>query len=184
MKNAHTLAGIEDLLATLPETYSLADRELVQRAYRVAEEAHRGQKRVSGEPYVSHCVAVARILAELSVPPDVIAAGLLHDTVEDTSITLDDLRLDFGETIATLVDGVTKLTNLPRVSRGDQHAENINSNDAVDEEVEAERVRKHKQDLASETLRKTFIALGEDVRVVRIYLAYRVHILRTLNHMP
>lgn len=184
MKTAHNLTGIEDLLAALPETYSLADRELVQRAYRVAEEAHRGQKRVSGEPYVTHCVAVARILSDLSVPPEVVAAGLLHDTVEDTAITLDDLRLDFGETIATLVDGVTKLTNLPRVSRSDQHAENANGNGETDEDVEAARLRKRKQDLASETLRKTFLAMGEDVRVVLIKLADRLHNMRTLGHMP
>jgi guanosine-3',5'-bis(diphosphate) 3'-pyrophosphohydrolase len=184
MKTAHDLTGIEDLLAALPETYSLADRELVQRAYRVAEEAHRGQKRVSGEPYVTHCVAVARILSDLSVPPEVVAAGLIHDTVEDTSVTLDDIRLDFGETITTLVDGVTKLTNLPRVSRSDQHAEKINSKDDVDEEAEAARLRKRKQDLASETLRKTFLAMGEDVRVVLIKLADRLHNMRTLNHMP
>jgi GTP pyrophosphokinase len=182
MKAAQTLPGIEDLLKALPETYSIADRELVQRAYRVAEEAHRGQKRVSGEPYVTHCVAVAQILADLSVPPEVVAAGLLHDTVEDTSVTLEDLRLDFGETIATLVDGVTKLTKLPRVSRDDQHAESNNGNG--DEEVEAARLRKRKQDLASETLRKTFLAMGEDVRVVLIKLADRLHNMRTLGHMP
>jgi GTP pyrophosphokinase len=182
MKTAQTLPGIEDLLKALPETYSIADRELVQRAYRVAEEAHREQKRVSGEPYVTHCVAVAQILADLSVPPEVVAAGLLHDTVEDTSVTLEDLRLDFGETIATLVDGVTKLTKLPRVSRDDQHAESNNGNG--DEEVEAARLRKRKQDLASETLRKTFLAMGEDVRVVLIKLADRLHNMRTLGHMP
>jgi GTP diphosphokinase / guanosine-3',5'-bis(diphosphate) 3'-diphosphatase len=184
MKTDHSLTGIEDLLAALPETYSLADRELVQRAYRVAEEAHRGQTRVSGEPYVTHCVAVARILSDLSVPPEVVAAGLLHDTVEDTSITLDDLRLDFGETITILVDGVTKLTNLPRVSRSDQHAGDGNSNGDVDEDIEAARLRKRKQDLASETLRKTFLAMGEDVRVVLIKLADRLHNMRTLGHMP
>ena len=183
MKTAQDLTGIEDLLAALPETYSRADRELVQRAYRVAEEAHREQKRVSGEPYVSHCVAVAKILADLSVPPEVVSAGLLHDTVEDTSITLDDIRLDFGETIATLVDGVTKLTNLPRVSRSDQHAEKLNGNGDTDEEAEAARIRKRKQDLASETLRKTFLAMGEDVRVVLIKLADRLHNMRTLGHM-
>ena len=183
MKTAQDLTGIEDLLAALPETYSRADRELVQRAYRVAEEAHREQKRVSGEPYVSHCVAVAKILADLSVPPEVVSAGLLHDTVEDTSITLDDIRLDFGETIATLVDGVTKLTNLPRVSRSDQHADKLNGNGDTDEEAEAARIRKRKQDLASETLRKTFLAMGEDVRVVLIKLADRLHNMRTLGHM-
>jgi GTP diphosphokinase / guanosine-3',5'-bis(diphosphate) 3'-diphosphatase len=183
MKTAHELTGIDDLLAVLPETYSIPDRELVQRAYRVAEEAHRGQTRVSGEPYVSHCVAVARILADLGVPPEVVAAGLLHDTVEDTSITLEDIRLDFGETITSLVDGTTKLTNLPRVSRSDQHADKNNGNE-VDENAEAARLRKRNVDLASETLRKTFLAMGEDVRVVLIKLADRLHNMRTLGHMP
>ena len=184
MKTALNLPGIEELLESLPETYSVADRELVQRAYRVAEEAHREQKRVSGEPYVTHCLAVARILADLSVPPEVVTAGLLHDTVEDTPLTLDDIRSDFGETIAVLVDGVTKLTNLPRVSRDDQHAGKNNDNGESDETVEAARQRKRKQDLASETLRKTFLAMGEDVRVVLIKLADRLHNMRTLGHMP
>jgi guanosine-3',5'-bis(diphosphate) 3'-pyrophosphohydrolase len=186
MKTARDLPGIEELLNSLPETYSLADRELVQRAYRVAEESHHEQKRASGEPYVYHCVAVAQILADLSVPPEVVAAGLLHDTVEDTNITLEDIRRDFGETIATLVDGVTKLTNLPRVSRGDQHAgmNNGDENGEVSEDAEAARQRKRKQDLASETLRKTFLAMGEDVRVVLIKLADRLHNMRTLSHMP
>src|SRR3970040_593805 len=111
---------IEQLMDSLPKTYAPADRELVQRAYRVAERAHEGQKRASGEPYISHCLAVAGILAELHIPPSAVAAGLLHDTVEDTDITLQDLERDFGQEIANLVDGVTKLTQLPRVSRGDQ----------------------------------------------------------------
>src|SRR5574338_1126969 len=119
MKNATAAIPLERLLSQLPESYNLADRELIKRAYRVAEEAHREQKRASGEPYINHCLAVASILAELRVPPEVIVAGLLHDTVEDTTITLTDLRRDFGDTVAILVDGVTKLTKLPRVSRGD-----------------------------------------------------------------
>ncbi len=75
---------LEELLSLLPDYYNLADRELIQRAYRVAEKAHSGQKRASGEPYINHCLAVAAILAEFSMPTDIIAAGLLHDTVEDT----------------------------------------------------------------------------------------------------
>jgi guanosine-3',5'-bis(diphosphate) 3'-pyrophosphohydrolase len=186
MKAAQNTPDIEQVLGSLPETYTMADRDLIQRAYRVAEEAHRGQERASGEPYISHCVAVAKILADLSVPPEVVAAGLLHDTVEDTSITLDDIRHDFGETIGTLVDGVTKLTNLPRVSRDDQHAgrDNGNKKGEMSEEAEAARQRKRKQDLASETLRKTFLAMGEDVRVVLIKLADRLHNMRTLGHVP
>src|SRR5512133_3469256 len=128
MKSVINAIPLERLLEQLPENYTLADRELVQRAYRVAEEAHRDQKRHSGEPYINPCLAVASILADLRVPPEVVAAGLLHDTVEDTTITLNDIRRDFGETISVLVDGVTKLTNLPRVSRDDQHAEKANGN--------------------------------------------------------
>ncbi|HZD58668.1 MAG TPA: bifunctional (p)ppGpp synthetase/guanosine-3',5'-bis(diphosphate) 3'-pyrophosphohydrolase [Anaerolineales bacterium] len=186
---------IEQLMDSLPKSYTPADRELILRAYRVAESAHEGQTRASGEPYISHCLAVAGILAELHVPPSVVAAGLLHDTVEDTAITLNDLQRDFGAEITNLVDGVTKLTQLPRVSRGDQRPE-----DEAREEEErqiAERrgipgpdeaaqqiVRSRRYDLVSETLRKTFLAMGEDVRVVLIKLADRLHNMRTLSHMP
>src|SRR5512147_1237787 len=187
MKATKTAIPLERLMEQLPEQYTLADRELVQRAYRVSEQAHREQKRHSGEPYINHCLAVASILADLRVPPEVVAAGLLHDTVEDTKVTLKDIRRDFGETIAILVDGVTKLTNLPRVSRGDQHAE-ANGDDALDilsngngnESTPLGR----KQDLVSETLRKTFLAMGDDVRVVLIKLADRLHNMRTLGYMP
>ncbi len=175
---------IEDLLAILPESYSAVDRDLVQRAYTYAEEAHRDQKRASGEPYVTHCVAVAGILAEMKVPPVVVISGLLHDTVEDTQITNDDLRRDFGEEVAKLVDGVTKLTNLPRVSRGDQHMSEAESPTDSDSLEESRPSRGRRQDLASETLRKTFMAMGEDIRVVLIKLADRLHNMRTLGFMP
>lgn len=173
---------IEDLMAILPDSYSAVDRELVQRAYIYAEEAHKDQKRASGEPYVTHCVAVAGILAEMKVPPVVVIAGLLHDTVEDTSIKNEDLKNEFGEEVAKLVDGVTKLTNLPLVSRGDQHIEEINIDTNNDSEFPVSRSRR--QDLASETLRKTFMAMGEDIRVVLIKLADRLHNMRTLGFMP
>ncbi len=194
----------EQLLALLPEKYTQADRELVERAYRVAAKAHQGQKRASGEPYISHCVAVAGILAELRMPAVVVAAGLLHDTVEDTDLTLDDLRREFGEEIATLVDGVTKLTTLPHVSRvGRAEASPGEEGPAPppastpagdgaegpEEEVSAPimlgraRARK-RQYLAYETLRKTFLAMGKDVRVVIIKLADRLHNMRTLGHLP
>ncbi len=185
----------DSFMNDLPENYTLADRELIQRAYRVAERAHEGQKRASGEPYLSHCLAVASILAEMRVPPVVVAAGLLHDTVEDTDITLEDLQRDFSTELARLVDGVTKLTQLPRVSRG----ENPTTEDAREQEQrqlaerrgvpapaeEAEAIaRSRKHDLVNETLRKTFLAMGEDVRVVMIKLADRLHNMRTLGHMP
>ncbi len=183
MKSIVNTVPLEQLLEQLPNTYTLADKELIQRAYRVAEEAHREQKRISGEPYINHCLAVAQILADLRVPPEVVAAGLLHDTVEDTSVTLGDIRNDFGDTVATLVDGVTKLTNLPRVSRGDQHAEKaVSANSEV--QVAAPASLGRKADLTSETLRKTFLAMGDDVRVVLIKLADRLHNMRTLSHMP
>jgi GTP pyrophosphokinase len=186
---------ISTLIDSLPELYSIADRELIQRAFRVAENAHLNQNRVSGEPYINHCIAVASILAELRVPVEVIVAGLLHDTVEDTTITLEDITNDFGDDVAKLVDGVTKLTQLPRVSRGDQHPEE----DIRDEELRqiADRrgepdpdttvsliSKSRRYDLVSETLRKTFLAMGEDVRVVLIKLADRLHNMRTLGHLP
>jgi len=183
---------IERLMEALPEYFTPADRDLVMRAYRVAERAHEGQKRASGKPYLTHCLAVAYILAEMRVPPSVIAAGLLHDTVEDTETTLEEIQRDFGDEIKLLVDGVTKLTQLPRVSRGDQHlgdeereAEErqiAERRGAVDPDEEAEQIlRSRRYDLVSETLRKTFLAMGEDVRVVLIKLADRLHNMRTLN---
>ena len=186
---------IENLLTALPENYSPSDRELVVRAYRVAEKMHEKQKRASGDPYVWHCIAVAKILAEMRVPPAVVAAGLLHDTVEDTELTLDDVRRDFGEEIARLVDGVTKLTQLPHVTRSDQQ-DGLEQREEEERQVaerrgvlapseEAERrQRSRKRDLVSETLRKTFIAMGEDVRVVLIKLADRLHNMQTLHYMP
>ncbi len=169
------------MMEQLPERYTPADRELVIHAYTFAEEAHREQKRHSGEPYINHCIAVANILSELKVPADVVAAGLLHDTVEDTSVTLSDIRREFGDTVRFLVDGVTKLTHLPRVSRGDQHAE-LDDNDEDPHQKPALLGRK--EDMVPETLRKTFLAMGEDVRVVLIKLADRLHNMRTLGHMP
>ena len=182
---------IENLMEVLPETYNLIDRELVMRGYRFAEQAHDGQKRASGEPYITHSVAVAAILAEMRVPPVLVVAGLLHDTVEDTKVTLNDIRAEFGDETANLVDGVTKLTNLPRVSRGDQHPDEA----AQDEDEPGELVleteghpdgggRLRRKDLRNETLRKTFLAMGDDVRVVLIKLADRLHNMRTLGYMP
>ena len=186
---------IENLLEALPKTYTPADRELIERAYRVADKAHHGQTRASGEPYISHCLAVASILAEMRVPSEVVAAGLLHDTIEDTPITLDDIMRDFSKEIAVLVDGVTKLTQLPRVSRGDQHADDesrevkdkqlASRRGMLDPDEEADQIaRSRRYDVVSETLRKTFLAMGDDVRVILIKLADRLHNMRTLGHLP
>jgi guanosine-3',5'-bis(diphosphate) 3'-pyrophosphohydrolase len=160
---------LESLLAALPSETSPTDRELVKRAYRVAEKAHRKQQRASGEPYINHCLAVAMILVELGAPIPAIVAGLLHDTVEDTHVSLNELRRDFGDEVANLVDGVTKLTQLPRVSHTGKRALDPLAT---------------KGELARETLRKTFLAMGEDVRVVVIKLADRLHNMRTLSHLP
>jgi guanosine-3',5'-bis(diphosphate) 3'-pyrophosphohydrolase len=182
---------IEELLASLPDRYGPVEREYIQRAYNYAEKAHAGQKRASGEAYITHCVAVAAILGEMRVPAIMIAAALLHDTVEDTDVKLEDLRRDFGDEIAKLVDGVTKLTNLPNISRDDQHAEDLNGDGEggpqqsdVASPASPAKVTSRKRDMASETLRKTFLAMGEDVRVILIKLADRLHNMRTLFHMP
>jgi GTP pyrophosphokinase len=191
--------NIDGLTEALPDYYTQKDYDFILRAYRFAEKAHEGQVRSSGEAYVNHCVAVAFILADLRVPPLVVAAGLLHDTVEDTDVSLEDIRKDFGTEVASLVDGVTKLTHLPRVSRSDQNIEIIRQESElerrqkelaarrglVDPDVEEfERERSRRSDLASETLRKTFLAMGEDIRVVLIKLADRLHNMRTLGYLP
>ncbi len=172
-----TSLSIENLLEQLPEYYTQADKDVVLRAYKVAEEAHREQKRKSGEPYINHCLAVAGILAELRAPMETIAAGLLHDTVEDTPITLSDLRQQFGDTVSILVDGVTKMDKMPRVSRDDERA-------SIGDQEFSPALLGRSQDVVSETLRKTIIAMGEDIRVMLIKLADRLHNMRTLGYMP
>ncbi len=155
--------------SSLP-SLSAAERDLVERAYRLAERAHAGQVRVSGEPYLQHCLAVAKILADFGVPATTLAAALLHDVVEDSGIPLAEIRRDFGDEIANQVDGVTKLTQLPHVSRAGETS-------APDDETEWRRA------LDVETLRKIFLAMGDDVRVVLIKLADRLHNMRTLGHL-
>ncbi|MBI9045118.1 MAG: bifunctional (p)ppGpp synthetase/guanosine-3',5'-bis(diphosphate) 3'-pyrophosphohydrolase [Anaerolineaceae bacterium] len=175
---------IESLIEALPDSYTIIDREMIAKAYYFADKAHTGQKRVSGEPYITHCLAVGNILSELSVPPAVIIAGLLHDTVEDTEITLDNIKFEFGDEISTLVDSVTKLTNLPRVSRGDQHVQEFAEEPETDPEIKLKKSQKRSKDLRIETLRKTFLAMGDDIRVVLVKLADRLHNMRTLSYLP
>ena len=146
-----------------------------------AAEAHAPQNRASGESYITDCIAVADILAGLKVPPAVVAAGLLHDTVEDTPITLDDIRNDFGDEVARLVDGVTKLTELPRVSRGGEAGDD---NHILLDPIDAkQQILGRKASLVNETLRKTFLAMGEDPRVPLIKLADRLHNMQTLSSL-
>lgn len=142
--------AVEQLIRTVRAANPRADISLVERAYEVAERAHRGQKRRSGEDYISHPVAVAQILADLGVTPVVIAAALLHDTVEDTEYSLDELNRDFGPEIAMLVDGVTKLD---KVKYGDS--------------------------AQAETVRKMVVAMSKDIRVLVMKLADRLHNART-----
>lgn len=183
---------IDSLLAKLPDYYTVVDRDLISRAYKFAEKAHEGQKRLSGEPYITHCIAVAEILIDLQVPPEMVAAALLHDTVEDTEVTLGDLINKFSPEISKLVDGVTKLTNLPQVSRADQVAiggsKKKTNSKKPDQEEDTEKElaidRSRHRDLANETLRKMLLAMGDDIRVVVIKLADRLHNMRTLSHMP
>jgi GTP diphosphokinase / guanosine-3',5'-bis(diphosphate) 3'-diphosphatase len=179
----------EDLEKVFPDSYSVVERELIKNAYQFAEKAHTDQLRASGEPYITHCVSVAKILAELKMPPIVVAAALLHDTVEDTTVTIENLQNKFGPEIAQLVDGVTKLTNLPRVTRADgrekdrQHEKDYLSGEEstlISEDLQKSR----RKDLATETLRKTLMAMGDDVRVVLIKLADRLHNMRTLSYIP
>ena len=141
---------LEPLLRTVRANNPKEDFDLIQRAFVVAEQSHRGQKRKSGDPYITHPVAVATILAELGLSGTTLAAALLHDTVEDTPYTLADLKRDFGPEVAMLVDGVTKLD---KVSFGEA--------------------------AQSETVRKMVVAMAKDIRVLMIKLADRLHNART-----
>jgi GTP pyrophosphokinase len=100
------------------------DRDLLARAYRFSERAHEGQRRKSGEPYVSHCVEVAKILAELQLDTVTVASGLIHDVVEDTAVTVADVEREFGKEIAAIVDGLTKIASLPFGSNQERQVEN------------------------------------------------------------
>jgi (p)ppGpp synthase/HD superfamily hydrolase len=154
------ITSFESLLQQMPELPSQNDRELIERAYELAAAAHLHQQRASGEPYIQHSLTVAHILADLRLDSATIAAGLLHDVVEDSNVTVEDLRQDFGDEVANLVDGVTKLGQIDKLSQ-------ITHRDLQDEEAE--------------NLRKMFLAMVDDVRVVLIKLADRLHNMRTLD---
>ena len=145
---------LEPLLRSVRGNHPKADLGLIERAYVAAERAHRGQRRKSGDPYITHPVAVATILAELGMTPATLAAALLHDTVEDTEYTLDMVRTDFGDEVAMLVDGVTKLD---KVTYGDA--------------------------AQAETVRKMVVAMARDIRVLVIKLADRLHNARTWRYV-
>ncbi|SFJ00746.1 RelA/SpoT family protein [Thermoflavimicrobium dichotomicum] len=149
---------MEQLLERAASYLSEQDVELIERAYRFAEEAHRGQVRKSGEPFITHPVAVAEILADLQMDAATLVAALLHDVVEDTGVPLEQIKEEFGETVALLVDGVTKLRKRIKFKSSAEHQ--------------------------AENYRKMFVAMAQDIRVILIKLADRLHNMRTLKYMP
>ena len=133
------------------------DRDLLARAYRFSEKAHEGQKRLSGDKFVSHCVEVAKILVDLQLDTTTVASGLIHDVVEDTAVTVDDIEAEFGKEIAEIVDGLTKIGHLPLNSSQERQVENY---------------------------RKLLLSIAKDARVILIKLADRLHNMRTLEFLP
>ena len=150
--------AISKYIENLSEKYSQIDKELLQRALEVAEKAHKGQKRASGEPYINHCKAVASILADMHVPPAVVAAGLLHDAVEDAGIDFKELKREFGKEVFFLVEAVTKLGSLPRVSRSTTKKRSAKGKKSTKRTLEDSDPNLWRSELASENLRKTFLA--------------------------
>jgi GTP pyrophosphokinase len=150
------MVSIEELKQKVHAYDAQANLEIIGKAFQVASKAHEGQKRASGEPYLVHPVEVAEILAQMKLDSDSIAAGLLHDTVEDTIMNLEDVKEQFGEEISRLVDGVTKLSKIKFSSTEEKQAENF---------------------------RKMILAMASDIRVVLIKLADRLHNMRTLDSL-
>lgn len=144
--------GFEELMAVLKESNRPYDFDMITQAYEYADKAHEGQMRQSGEPYITHPISVAHILVELGMDTETICAGLLHDVVEDTASTLDEIKKMFGADVALMVDGVTKLTKLSYSSKEQRQAENV---------------------------RKMLLAMAKDVRVIIVKLADRLHNMRT-----
>ena len=157
MPSTETNVSIEEFFAKI-KTYMNTEQEaFVRKAYDMAAQAHSTQRRKSGEPYIIHPIGVAYILSQLQMDEKTLAAAFLHDVVEDTPIKLDELKEQFGSTVATLVDGVTKLGKIEYISKEDQQIENY---------------------------RKMFLAMAKDIRVVLIKLADRLHNMRTMKYMP
>ncbi len=154
---AHVDANLKPVLDAFLEKHPRADTVLIEHAYDTARDAHRDQVRRSGDPYIAHPLGVAIILADLGLDDVTLAAALLHDAVEDTQLTLDDLAADFGDDVATIVDGVTKLDRLQFDSKEEQQAA---------------------------TMRKMLVAMARDIRVLLIKLADRLHNMRTIASLP
>ena len=135
---------------------------LIQKAFTVADQAHGGQTRASGEPYITHTMAVAEILVQLHLDPKAVASAILHDVVEDTEVSYEDVQEQFGDEVADLVNGVTKLSFIEQ------------------QELSERGTKEH---MHAESLRKLLLAMAEDVRVVLIKLADRLHNMRTLKYL-
>jgi guanosine-3',5'-bis(diphosphate) 3'-pyrophosphohydrolase len=153
---ALTLTKFRDLMKRMQESRPHDDLTIVKKAYDYSLKHHEGQTRASGEPYLVHPLEVALVLAEMKMDPVAVAAGLLHDSVEDTSVTIGDIQKEFGEQVAHIVEGVTKISKIDFATREEQQAEN---------------------------LRKMMLAMVDDIRVVLIKLADRLHNMRTLEHL-
>lgn len=155
----------QDLISRVRKYHPSDDISLIEKAYKIAYEAHKDQVRKSGEPYIIHPLYVAIVLADLELDKETIAAGLMHDVVEDTIMTEEEIEKEFGSDVALLVDGVTKLQQLQL--SGDNEGKTSD-----------------KLELQAENLRKMFLAMAKDIRVILIKLADRLHNMRTLKHMP
>src|SRR5229473_3575092 len=198
---AFSQVTFEDLLAEVRQYLTPHDMETIQRAYYVANQAHQGTIRRSGEPYIQHPLEVALLLADMRIDADSIVAALLHDVVEDTDFTLDELRQQFGDAVANIVDGVTKFDTLagnPIVPTEEIGAKEVNraqtyplsqsvNPTVLDTSEQFEQKHRFARDLKrrqrSETVRKMLLAMAEDPRVVVLKLADRLHNMRTLSVM-
>ena len=156
----------DELIASVRKYHPSADISLIEKAYQIAKKAHEGQVRKSGEPYIIHPLCVAIILADLELDKETIVAGLLHDVLEDTTMTSDEIKEIFGEEVLLLVDGVTKLKHLHLTDN------NPNEKDKAYDRLE----------MQAENLRKMFLAMAKDIRVIMIKLADRLHNMRTLKY--
>src|SRR5579884_2924716 len=172
---------LADLLVETSKYLSSDDMESIRRAYDLADRAHKGVVRNSGEPYIVHPLEVALLLAEMRIDAGGIMAALLHDVVEDTDYSLEDLREQFGSAVASIVDGVTKFDALAAQPSSGSNVEENDETIAAVEHPPSSIVDKRRQ--RSETVRKMLLAMAEDPRVVVLKLADRLHNMRTLSAM-